>query len=385
MKDRRQIALNLTLVCRSWWDIAAEFLYRTVFIQDSAANPERVANFCLALQLSSMKRGVYGNGTLVDFLLIEAEVCSVHEVGTILRLCPRLRTFIIKKKNYWSLKEIGQFIYPGLHANKNLCRVEWKAISFGRRVTGKSIIMAKSMANLLPESVRAYEFYCQAAPKDVSGKGVRYVNLVDLTVHGARRKHLEALQDWELPSLTHLSIDVADTLDITSVHALLKIHGKNLQYLHLDVYSTTSAFAALKELCPSLSEYVISAHRTRSISDALVPPRLSNPTITYLVLAMQDCLWRGWDDLYITMDRILGFEMPALRCVRVLLDRNPSRLFLPAEVTIFKRQFQERGIAVEDQDGLDLLDEKYPVKVPAHLKGLNFLIPVDSDGHLKQQ
>jgi hypothetical protein len=80
---------------------------------------------------------------------------------------------------------------------------------------------------------------------------------------------------------------------------------------------------------------------------------------------------------------MLVLELPALTCVRVLAGRDPQYpLIPPSSSTNWVVECRARKIRVEDGDGMDLLDQHYPVKVPRSARNR---FKVDIDGFLQPE
>jgi hypothetical protein len=402
--EKKRLKLNLVLVCRFWRQMATEFLYEIVNIEQRSdpRGSTRAKAFLWTLKTSAGVDGAKkdgrekriqggpvdeaapidneaagmldyvecGYGQWVKQLTFRTDCVSVPYVAAIVRRCPNLCTLIIDNAHMWKELKIQSFLLPAIP--ESLQRIE---------IRGKWSMNVKEKFGTIfhrCSSIRAASLLCGNIHFDDDLDRLPPSQLVDLTLIQPRTIHLMALKRWKLPSLTHLTLE--STVVDSELLSVVRHFGPQLLFLHVSPnYYPRDSY---RQFCSDISNYC-SKLQGFVITDVL-PHGFRFQTLTHLVMSAAD----GWSlPMHANMHKILASELPALKCVRILAGRDPWHpLIPPSSSTDWVVGCRARKIRVEDEDGMDLLDQHYPVKIyryalrhRANVNVNGFLLQSESD------
>lgn len=394
IKENEALKCSLVLVCRSWQQMATELLYEIITVRQRnngrRSTRAKALRWALAesdkdaIRSTSKHEGpddgrAYlgqrstqtGHGRWVKQLTFDMHHVSVQDVSAILAHCPNLRCLIVDKKNIWRDDKIEEFLLPVLPSG--LIHVELMRTGYWGNTE-----QAQNFSGLLrtPSSIKALVVNC--ATIDVPSLTRSPSQISSLTLHVPNELELRSLKHWLLPALTHLTlIDLDETPELLSA---IRVLGPQLLFVDIRAFNEfgTDSFRpthfTILGLCPHLLAIVLNH------SDVLDDPDdLSSQSLTHIVIMAT----AGWLPLQPVMETIISAQLPSLVCVRILAGRDPGIPLMnsPEKSRLWPwiLKFHSRGIAVEDEDGLDLLSPYRPVKIPRY--GRKYY-PVDNDGYL---
>jgi hypothetical protein len=384
--ENTRLKLSLVNVCRSWRQMATEFLYEIVNIEQryDPHGSTRAKAFLWTLKTSAGVNGAkkdgngakriqgglvdkgaagvsdhveHGYGQWVKQLAFHTDCVSVPYVAAIVRRCPNLCTLIIDNAHVWKEAKIQSFLLPAIPESLRHIEIRHKwsgnaTQKFGTILSQCSLIRAASLG------------CCHVVFGDDFDR-LPLLQLVALTLIQPQIIHLTALKRWKLPLLTHLTLKL--TVDGAELLSVVQHFGPQL--LFLDVGPNFYQSDSYIQFCCCVSDY---CHRLRGfvlyLEEAL-PQTFRSQSLTHLVIP-----W--WKPIHTIMEKILVSELPALTCVRILARQAVP----PSSSTDWVVEFRARKIRVEDGDGMDLLDQHYPIRI--HY-GARKHFEVDVDGFLQ--
>jgi hypothetical protein len=374
------IKLRLLLVCRSWRQMATEFLYENVRIYQRFDRQQSTRARALRWTLEAtatvrdaedssrgirsrvtrlMGRGLgvlssdvgSGYGRWVKQLAFHVDCLSVEDAAAIVGHCPNVLTLILSKGNAWEPDQLESIFLPAIP--QGLRRMEllrsWSS--------SRPPVYLQEFSNVLRKqsSIIAASLDCNSI--DFGPSPSSPCQLQALTLILPETSHLISLEAWKLPSLTHLTLE--QTVVSSELLSVLMHFGPQLLFLDISPGGHYARDFFL-QLCSKLSN---SCRRLRGFvlhDDKILPDNLHSQSLTHLVIPTRT----GWDSKHTQMRNALVSKLPALKCIRVLAGRDPlNPLFPPNGSMDWVVDCRARGIRVEDEDGLDLLDPHYPVKI----------------------
>jgi hypothetical protein len=377
--EKAKLKLSLVLVCRSWQQMATEILYEIVCVNQRFDHRRSTRARALrwtfettagvrstkgGRQLKRPKRGAQvnegaggissyverGYGRWVKQLSFDMDFVPVEDLACIVRHCPNLRTLIIDKRNAWKPDKVESLFLHAIPAD--LQRVELL-----RTWGTDSPVIPQEFATLLHQrsSIKSASLSCENIH---FGVDLPPSQLAALTLIYPRTAHLSSLEQWKLPSLTHLSL----TKTVVTAELISVVQHFGPQLLFLDVNPeamsifTRNLFlrfcSTISSSCPRLRGFVL-------YDSDILPHHLRSHSLTHLVRPTHS----GWCSTHAAMGKILVSDFPALTCIRVLAGRDPLHPLFPLDnSTHWVVECQARGIRVEDEDGVDLLHSHYQPK-----------------------
>jgi len=383
-EETTRLKLDLVLVCRSWRQMATQFLYEIINMRlfGDPLGYKRVKALLSIFKISASANGAngdnrktgwsrrvpedgrflvdkgaadklhhveHGHGRWVKQLSFHTESVSVACVAAIVGHCPNLRTLIVDNAHIWREAKIHCILLPAIPAS--LRRLEIHDAWSGNTIQKFGTVLRRC------PSIRAATLDCTGA--DYFGNDPNrqpLLQLTDLTLLYPEVEYLDALMRWmpKLPYLTHLTLDWSRWCCRTDILPQLVAVIKHLcpQLLFLDVRPSWGVTdVQFIQLCEDISA---SCLRLRGfvlrVEHALLP-RLRFQSLTHLVIPNYHN--RNFS-INAKMRNILDLEVPALTCVRILAGRDLQQSFTSGD---WVGAYSERGIRVEDEDGMDLLHQ----------------------------
>jgi hypothetical protein len=328
--------------------MATQFLYEIIYMKlcGDALGFKRVEALVSIFKTSASSDELHsveqGYGRWVKQLTFRTESLSVAYVAAVVGHCPNLRTLIIDNTPKWKEAKIHSILLPSIPAS--LRRMEIHGIWSGNTTENFGAVLRKC------PSIRAATLVCME--RNFFGDGPNRLpplKLTDLTLLSSPGvKHLDALRRWtpKLPYLTHLTLDC--TVPSPELVSLIQHLGSQLLFLdvRLSWGATDNHFILLCDdistSCPHLRGFVL------HIEGALLP-NLCFHSLTHLVIPNHP---NRHFSTNAKLRNILDLDLPALTCVRILAGQDLQQFFSSAD---WVGAYRERGIRIEDEDGMDLL------------------------------
>ncbi|TEB38425.1 hypothetical protein FA13DRAFT_1620823 [Coprinellus micaceus] len=267
----KKASLNLMLVCKQWYSVAYELLFRCLYFNSPLKLFEVV-------KILDTQTGAAATENSLGWWTRRVHVCrySAQELGelgiqledmqwallTIIKHCPNLEIFHID----WPMKEAFGEVAVALykHAQRSLRVVHFNV----PRNALKKVIWA---LNALKFIVAAHiEF--ESGPKDpddeeeslnLGSAGQHQLNLkylYQLSVVGFAKEFLEQALQWPMPSLRVFSYNTGSYTGAVPavIHDFLKVHGDGLEFLDLDTYLPLE-IANILDQCPQVTTFAFNA------------------------------------------------------------------------------------------------------------------------------
>jgi hypothetical protein len=385
--EKAKLKLSLTLVCRSWRQMATVILYEIVNIcqMNYQWGYSRVTAFRQTLETTTGTNGVVpmdgldgevsndvelGYGRWVKQLHLKMDFISVEDVAAIVLHCPNLRTLSIEKGHMWNRRTVERILVPAFPGA--LLRLELLSTWVGEQ---REVLREFAIVLHRHPSIKAASLRCP--PVYFGDEDIPSSQLKALTLINPGSGHLRSLTKWDLPSLTHL------TLKSTAMHtrpellSVIQHLGPQLLFLDVSPGSITAEKDDYVRLCSSIFS---SCPRLRGFvlyGEDILSHKLSSESLTHLVIPVQ----LSWYSAQCQMGKVTLSNFPALKCVRLLAGRDPLYPLFPRRSSPkWVIGCRDRGIRVEDEDGMDLLDPYYPVKIH---RDERWRYNVNMDGYLK--
>lgn len=344
VRNASALSRPLRLVSSKWCSLLEPIFWKVIGLKhrNQYGSTAKVRSVRDSLEASA-RRDPHGNGVgkYIQEITFHLHYLSLPDFGRILRCCTSLQSLYLHLSNEWSENTIHNHItLPSSLRHFQYYKTASGLFQFPKQ-------LAQTVASSNTTSLHLSYGFTGGFPELLS-----FPKLEALHLHNFQPQRSGVIATWELPLVTRITID---GLVKASTNPLLQSLGPQLLFLEIravwsewwaDSLRATQRMHKLKELV--LPATIIDEIPEGVITTAILPP------ITHLGISANRTSDLATPNI---LDRVLQLPWPALRCVKFATSEpNPNPNLSWPDISNFKPQCLEAGIAVEDPCGRSIFD-----------------------------